>query len=278
MRRVSIGAVLLLSLLILSNISLSKGTVTVSEYEGIQSIKVEAVTGNIDIQSGAGDKLTITFRNELKNPSIMKVDIDTVNGELSIKETFSENNPKGETHWILEIPSGLILQSLDCITGSGNIRLHNISIDNVKAHSGGGGLSAVSLISKDVALSTTSEPLTAMDCSISNSAKFVSSDGKVKIKLPALPSERLEAASTGGQVTLQVPSFGDNFNMSIMKNAGKGMIFNPFKCTHAETKRFDKNDAFLTDLCVVKKGDGGPEIKLLTGSGTIKIQPGNRDN
>ena len=81
----------------------------------------------------------------------------------------------------------------------------------------------------------------------------------------------LDVASSYGRVQLTVPTFGDAFEMEIFKNEGQGEIKMPFECTSKETKKFDKNDTYRTDMCTVKRGEGGPRLKLLTGTGSIEI-------
>jgi hypothetical protein len=100
---------------------------------------------------------------------------------------------------------------------------------------------------------------------------MVSADGDLFIELLHLPANELKGASTTGKLQLEVPDFGENFQLSIKKNARQGKVISPFECTNKETRRLNENDLYLTDVCTVTRGKGGPEIDLLTGSGLIQI-------
>lgn len=272
--------------------SISAGNVHDYSFAGIQSIKIEAATGSIDIYKGEQRELTVTFINKLKDPSILKVTVDTSDGDLFIKETFLENNPKGTTHWTIIVPASAVLHNLDCVTGMGKITLQGIKARSIRCHSGDGSVSADSVTAEKLVLSTADKDLTVRNCEISDFGSMISADGdividlphssperlevscadgNVTISLPYLPTDMLHAGTTSRLFTLRVPKFGDNFDLTILKNEGKGHIVCPFPCTEEYTKRIDKNDTYRTDCCLVTHGTGGPKVKLWTGDGTIKI-------
>lgn len=282
---------LILSLLVTGS-SMAAGNVRDYRFAGIQSIEIEAVTGSIDIYRGEQKELIVTFINKLKDPEILKVTVDTSDGDLYIKETFLENNPKGTTHWTIIVPSHVTLQNLDFVSGMGEITLKGIKARSIKCHSGDGSVLADSLTAERLVLSTADKALTVRNCEISDYGSMISASGKVTIDLPRLSPERLEvscadgdvtislpylppsaltAGTTSKQLTLRVLTFGDSFDLTIMKNEGCGKVVCPFPCTEEYTKRIDKHDTYRTDCCIVTRGAGGPKVKLWTGTGTIKI-------
>ncbi len=110
------------------------------------------------------------------------------------------------------------------------------------------------------------------DADVDCCAEIASASGDVELYLPRLPSERLEASSASADVLLEVPRFGENFSMTLMKRADKGKVKCPFEYSEKETIRLNRHDRYLTDRYVVKRGKGGPDIKLTTASGTIEIE------
>ncbi|MCX6826795.1 MAG: hypothetical protein NTV06_05980 [candidate division Zixibacteria bacterium] len=243
------------------------------EFPIANSIKMEVVEGDITISKGDRHNILVEFVNGLRDPRVMTTTVDTLDGVLTIKEVYSKNGPGGRTDWKITLPSTMAFDKIDCLIGSGKITLTGIRSHSINCISGD--IYADALESAELYLCASSNSLISRDCRISSSGEFVSADARMKIDLPYLPAKSLKAACTSNKLSLKVPSFGENFLLTLMKNSGVGKIIMPFSCMQQETLRFDKGDTYLTDRCTVKHGDGGPEVTLITGDGTIELLTGN---
>ncbi len=241
-------------------------------YDNVKSLSVETITGRIVVRAYDGKEVTVELKNELKDPDILTPEVEEKGGALSIKEVIPVNNPEGETYWTIQVPRAMSLESINGLTALGDIEFDGLRADRVKSHAATGRVTAKGLRAKTLELSTSSRAITVSDCSVADTLRLATSDGTVDLSLPQLPAGRMEAASSYGEVTVAVPSFGDNFEMTISKNANQGKIDMPFACSETVTKRFHEKDTYLTDRCTVKHGSGGPKVFLLTGSGTITIK------
>jgi hypothetical protein len=240
-------------------------------YGDIDCLLMETITGRISLNVYDGDSVTIELRNDLRQPDILTPKIEQKNGELTIREIIPVNNPEGKTFWTLHVPRKARFQKVDCLSALGNISISGIKVEKVKAHSATRGIAVDKIACDDLELSTSSGKISVEGTSVASSAKCVTSGGTVDLNLARLPESRLEAASSTGRVRIGIPTFGDDFMMEIFKNADAGKIIMPFDCTSKETRKFHEDDSFKADKCTVKHGQGGPTIKLLTGTGTIEI-------
>ena len=338
----------LLVVMVAYGTTVAGGKVETFSFEGIHSINIETVSGNITITSGEGDKLIVELINDLDEPELLDPELEAEEGELSIEENFTGNRVRGKTHWTVYLPKSAELRSIECSTASGDmffegfdvdyietesasgrvsidsvdakqfelstasgaIVLDDCKVDFVKAGSASGKISVNSVRAKEIDLSTASgkilledceaktietssasgqisvgsvsteelELSTASgrivveDCDVEELAEVSCASGDVEIYLSHLPSKRLEASSASGDVDLEVPQFGDNFTMTLTKRADRGKIKCPFEYTEKETIRLHRHDRYLTDRYLVQRGEGGPDIKLSTASGTIRVK------
>ena len=251
---------------------MSDQTTQLFRYDTIKSLSVEAITGRITVRAYGVKEVTVELKNELRNPDILTPEIEEKDGALFIKEVIPVNDPEGATYWTIQVPQAMSLESVDGLTALGDIEFDGLRVDRVKSHAATGSVKARALRAKTMELSTSSRAITVSDCRVADSIKLATSDGVVDLSLPQLPAGLMEAASSYGEVTITLPSFGDNFEMTISKNANQGKIDMPFACSKTVTKRFHEKDTYLTDQCTVKHGSGGPKVFLLTGSGTITIK------
>jgi DUF4097 and DUF4098 domain-containing protein YvlB len=313
----SVYCCLLLSIVVMTVFSV---TVIASEriktftFEGINSVNIQTVSGNIRICSGNESELVVELKNDLEKPEMLSPEVKEDNGELSIEEHFRGNNVRGEIFWTVYVPPLAILKTIKCHSASGDMQFERIKVDFIKtesasgnvavdsfharefefstasgsisvkdcgvdfidANSASGDISFNSVIAKELKLSVASGSITVEDCDIEELGELSSASGDVELFLPDLPSERLEASSASGDVVLKVPQFGENFSMTIEKRAGKGRVKCPFEFTEKETIRYHENDDYPRDRYLVKRGKGKPEIALKTASGTIRIQTANK--
>nr|MBN2278558.1 DUF4097 family beta strand repeat protein [candidate division Zixibacteria bacterium] len=244
------------------------------EFADIHSINIKAMTGEINIHSGDGDKIIFHYINKMEKPDIISLDIDSARGELFIEEKCDVKDPVGHTTLDITIPQNLIVEMIDCFSGYQSIEIHDVDADFIKCHAATGSIAIGSVKSTEMDLTTSSGPINLENCEIKEYANMVSSGGHILIELPYLPSKKTNTASTTADTYLAVEDFGDNFKLTIIKNEDEGHILIPFKCTESYTERYHKEDTFKSDFCVVKMGRGGPEINMITGYGKININEG----
>lgn len=167
-------------------------------------------------------------------------------------------------------------QRLELSTASGKVAIDLCQANRIKASSASGRVEVTSVTAKEMDLSTASGRIVVEDCDIDESAEMSCASGDVRADLPRLPSDLLHASAASGDVLLEVPDFGENFSMTLMKRADRGRIKCPFDFTDKETFRLNRGDRYLTDRYFVERGEGGPDIELSTASGTIKIETKSR--
>ena len=240
-------------------------------FSNVSSVNIELLTGSLEILTGDQDRVVVRLRNELPRPEVLITKIEVVNGTLAIKENTGDQKPNGKTFWTLLVPSDAKFESIVCHSALGEIDCIGLKADTIDCKAASGYIAVDSLQAKSLTLSTTTAPLTIRHSIALESAEMVSADGDLFIELLHLPANELKGASTTGKLQLEVPDFGENFQLSIKKNARQGKVISPFECTNKETRRLNENDLYLTDVCTVTRGKGGPEIDLLTGSGLIQI-------
>jgi len=241
-------------------------------FEDIHSIDIETISGSIRICPGDESRFIVELINDLEEPELLDPELEVDDGELFIEENFIGNNVRGETYWTVYLPKSASLRSIECNSASGDISFEEFEAKFIETESASGKISVNSVGTKELVLSNASGKIFVEDAEIDKEGEMSSASGEVKLYLPHLPSKRLEASSASGDVVLKVPPFGKNFSMTLMKRADKGKIKCPFEYTEKETIRLHKNDRYLTDRYLVKRGKGGPDIKLRTASGTIKIE------
>ena len=267
-------ASIMLLLVFMAGMAMAKDNEKKYEFADIHSIKISAMTGSIKIHSGDVDKIIVDHKNDMEKPEKLILDMNANEGTLFIDETYGENDPKGQTFWDISIPKDLKMKSFECFSGLDFIEIGEVDVEFIKCHAASGDLSINSVKSKEMDLTTTSGFLTVENCEIADIGKMVSSGGDVTVELPYIPAKKLHTASTSADTYLTIDNFGENFDITIMKNKNKGEIHSPFECTESYTKRYDKNDLYETDYCIIKHGRGGPEIDMLTGYGKIIINEG----
>jgi len=279
-------------------------------FEDIHSMDIRTVSGDIRICPGNGAKLKVELKNDLDDPDRLDPIVEAEQGELSIEEHFTGNHVSGEISWTVYLPKSIELKRVKCRSASGNMSFEGFKtefiqaksasgealidsvyakevevstasgsvavqasdVDFVTIESASGDISLSSVRSKEQELSTASGSITLENVKIEEQSKIESASGDVELDLLQLPPLGLEVSSASSDVTLKVPDFGDNFSLTISKGGNGGRIKCPFEYTDKTTFRNDDDDDYGTDRYYVKHGEGGPDIKLKTYSGTIRIE------
>lgn len=225
----------------------------------VDFVKTESASGNVVVDSINAKEFEFSTASgsiNVKDCGVDFIEVNSASGDISVDSVHA--------------------RELEFSAASGSIIVKDGDADFVKSNSASGDISFSSVQAKELELSAASGSIMVEDCVIDELGKMTSASGDVELYLPRLPSMRLDASSASGDVTLKVFQFGENFAMTLMKREDKGRIQCPFEYTESETIRLHTNDDYLTDRYTVKRGKGGPEIRLVTASGTIKIETNSK--
>jgi DUF4097 and DUF4098 domain-containing protein YvlB len=241
-------------------------------FEGIHSIQIETVSGNITITSGEADKLTVELINDLDDPDQLDPELDADDGELSIEENFIGRNVRGETHWTVYLPKSAELRSVEChtasgdmlfegfkagyietesasgevsvnslgakeldfSTASGDITLEDSEVDFIKANTASGRISANSLRGKEIKLSTASGKIEVQDCD----AKIMeTSTASGRISVGLVTAEELELSAASGRIIVEESDIKELAEMS----AASGDV--EIHLSHLPSRRLEASSA-----------------------------------
>ncbi|MFH1336583.1 MAG: DUF4097 family beta strand repeat-containing protein [Candidatus Zixiibacteriota bacterium] len=300
----------LLLVIFISGIGAAAERIQNFTFEDIHSMDIRTVSGDIRICPGNDAKLKVELKNDLDDPDRLDPKVEADQGELSIEEHFTGSHVRGEIYWTVYLPKSAELKRVKCRSASGNMSFEGFKTESIRAKSASGEAwvdavyakeieistasgsitvkaSDVDFItiksasgdilldavrSKEQELSTASGSITVENGKIEEQSTIQSASGDVELDLPQLPPVGLVVSSASSDVTLKVPDFGDNFSMTISKGGHGGRIKCPFAYTDKTTFRNDDDDDNRMDRYYVKHGEGGPDIKLKTYSGTIRIE------
>jgi hypothetical protein len=278
-------------------------------FEDIQSMDIRTISGDIRICPGNDAKLKVELKNDLDHPDRLDPIVEADQGELSIEEHFTGNHVSGEVYWTIYLPKSAELKRVKCKSASGDMSFEGFKTESIRAksasgevlvnsmyvqeieistasgsitvkasdadfvniNSASGDISLSSVHSNEQELSTASGSISVENGKIEEQSTMQSASGDVELDLPQLPPVGLVVSSASSDVTLKVPDFGENFSMTISKGGHGGRIKCPFAYTDKTTFRNDDDDDNRMDRYYVKHGEGGPDIKLKTYSGTIRI-------
>ncbi|KPK99468.1 MAG: hypothetical protein AMJ91_07680 [candidate division Zixibacteria bacterium SM23_73_3] len=239
----------------------------------LRSIKCNSASGDMIFEEFKADYITTesaSGKMSVNSVGAKELELSSASGAIVLEDCRADFIEAESASGKISVNS-LSTKELNLSTASGKIAAEDCEADFIKASSASGRISVSSLRATELKLSNASGRIVVEDGEIDEMGKASSASGDVELFLPQLPT-RLEASSASGDVDLKVVEFGENFTMTLMKRADKGRIKCPFEYTEKETIRLHKNDRYLTDRYLVERGKGGPDIKLSTASGTIKIE------
>lgn len=249
-------------------------TLYLPKNSSLRSVECKSASGEVSLEEFKADFIeteTASGRTTLNSIKAKDIDLSTASGAISIEDCEADAIEAESASGRISV-SSCRAEELDISTASGKISLVNCEADFVRTSSASGKISVKSVDAKELNLSNASGKIVVKDADVDCCAEIASASGDVELYLPRLPSERLEASSASADVLLEVPQFGENFSMTLMKRADRGKVKCPFTYTEKETIRLNRHDRYLTDRYLVKRGKGGPDIELTTASGTIEIK------
>lgn len=299
----------LLLVIFISGIGAASEKIQNFTFEDIHSLDISTVSGDIRICPGDEAKLKVELKNDLNKPDRFEPIVEADQGELSIEEHFTGSHVSGEIYWTVYLPKSAELKRVKCKSASGNMSFEGFKTESIRTKSASGDILIDAVYAQEIEISTASgsiavkasdvnfvsinsasgdvsldgvhsdeQELSTASGSISVEKGLIeekstveSASGDVALDLPRLPPTSLAVATASSDVTLRVPDFGDNFSMIISKGEHGGRIKCPFAYTDKTTYGDDEDDDHDIDRYYVEHGEGGPDIKLKTYSGTIRI-------
>ena len=253
-------------------------TIYVPESAELRSIEFSTASGGIVLEEvDVGYVETDIASGGVKIGSVKarEFDLSTASGGITIEDCqvdlVDAQSASGRVS-----AENVQAEELELSTASGKVTIDLCHADRIKASSASGRVKVSSVSGKEMDLSAASGRILAEDCDIDESAEMSCASGDVRVYLPRLPSDYLNASTASGDVLLEVADFGENFFMTLTKRADRGRIKCPFKYTDQETIRLHRGDRYLTDRYFVERGTGGPDIEVSTASGTIRIDTDGR--
>jgi DUF4097 and DUF4098 domain-containing protein YvlB len=209
------------------------------------ALKCEDVAVKIDFKTASGD--IDLSRVELMEGS----NFNTASGEYTIKD--------------MTIP-----EDVDFSTASGDMELVDLKIgDDCGFGTASGDIHVKRCTcADDVDFSSASGDVVVESTELKGGGEFSSASGDVAVYLDELPENDIYASSASGNVTLDVKRYGDDFTLVLIKRRDKGRISCPFDYTEED----EFKDHQWYERKIVKKGKGGPTIKLRTASGKVVVK------
>lgn len=173
----------------------------VFEFEDIQSMEIETISGSVEIILGETDKFVVELQNDLDDPELLEPEVEVNRGELTIEEHFTGRNIRGSTYWTIYVPKNTQLKSVDFSAASGAFEMQNLKADYVKTDIASGSVVISSVIAKEFDLSTASGDIEMDNCQV-DMAAAESASGSVLAD--NLLSQELDLSTASGKVVIRL--------------------------------------------------------------------------
>ena len=118
-------------------------------FDGIKSMDIQTVSGNLKICPGSSNQLVVELKNDLDEPDLLDPVVEGENGELVIEEHFSGNHVSGEIHWTVYLPKSADLQRIKCKSASGNMSFAGFKAESIRTESASGDLAVDSVYARN---------------------------------------------------------------------------------------------------------------------------------
>lgn len=216
------------------------------------TIEMESASGGVEV-SGVAARFELDTASgdfEMRDGTLMAgSDIDTASGDLCITAaTVQDGVDMSTASGDVEISNVDAGRNFDFSTASGNVRVQ-----------GSRGVLEGSSASGDVDVEVSA---------LGGVGDFSSASGDVTVRLNGSLTNDFEASSASGNVEFRA-DFGDDFTLVITVREDRGRIDSPFRTTSKET--FKRNgQTYVRET--VQRGSGGPEIRLNSASGRVRVR------
>ncbi len=229
------------------------------------------VEWTIYVPSGSGMRISIeTASGSLSAEGISaRIDLSTASGDIELIDVELEGHSSLSTaSGDYTIEDMRIDDDVSFSTASGDIHLNHVEIGEDVSFSTASGDVRCNDCRGSLVLSSASGDVVVKNSSIDGFGKFSSASGDVLLHLDEMPRDGLSASSASGDVVLD-GKFGRDYTLIMSAREDKGRIVNPFKTTSRRTYREGR---YTYEEEVVQQGSGGPEIRLHTSSGTVRVK------
>ncbi len=249
-------------------------TVYLPKSAELQRIKCNSASGNMSFVGFKANSIqTKSASGDLVVDSVYakEFEFSTASGSITVKNSSAEMTSVKSASGDISFGS-VQSKELELSTASGSITLKDCSVDSPKISSASGDISISGIRSKELDLSNASGSISVEESKIEESGEVSSASGDIDLDFSQLPPLGFEASTSSSDLTLKVADFGDNFSLTLTKREDKGRIKCPFEYTGKSTYRNNKGDDYLMDRYTVLRGKDGPDIKLGTSSGSIRVE------
>lgn len=197
-----------------------------------------------------------------------RLDFDTASGDIRLSDmTIADGSSFDTASGDFILTDVVVGDDVDMDTASGDVELTRVTAGMGFAASTASGNVFVEDSNGVMRASTASGDVRVGIAEMTGPGEFSSASGNVVVTLDAAPAFDLEASSASGDVRLEA-SLPDDFTLVMSKRRDRGNIDSPFEPTSEE--EYERNGRTYVRQTVVR-GSGGPEIRLSTSSGSIRV-------
>jgi DUF4097 and DUF4098 domain-containing protein YvlB len=197
-----------------------------------------------------------------------RFDFDTASGDVRLADmTIADGSSFDTASGDLILTDTTVGDDVDLDTASGDVELTRVNAGAGFAASTASGDVFVEDSDGVTRASTASGNVRVGLAEMTGPGDFSSASGNVTVRLDTAVAFDIEASSASGDVRLEAPMPG-SFTLVMSKRRDRGSIDSPFEPTSEE--EFERNGRMYVRQTVVR-GSGGPEIRLSTASGSIRV-------
>jgi DUF4097 and DUF4098 domain-containing protein YvlB len=197
-----------------------------------------------------------------------RFDFDTASGDVRLDGmTLADGSSFDTASGDLLLTDVTVGDDVDLDTASGDVELTRVTAGAGFGASTASGNVRVEDSDGVMRASTASGDVRVGLAEMTGPGTFSSASGNVTVTLESSPAFDLEASSASGDVRLDA-TLPNDFTLVMTKRRDRGSIDSPFEPT--EEEEFERNGRMYVRQTVVR-GSGGPEIRLSTASGSIRV-------
>jgi len=251
-------------------VAMSGGTVSIRErWEGRNSRG--RVTWTLTVPADANLRISAeTASGDLEASQVRaRFDFSTASGDVRLSDmTLAADSSFSTASGDLELTGVTVGDYVEMSTASGNVELTRVTAtDGFKASTASGNV-VIEDSEGVLEASSASGDVRVRDSRMTGRGEFSSASGDVSMTLEGAVTQDLEVSSASGDVSLEA-DFGSDFTLVMTRRRDRGSFDSPFEATSEE--EFERNGRTYVRRTVVH-GSGGPEIRLSTASGTVRVR------
>jgi DUF4097 and DUF4098 domain-containing protein YvlB len=197
-----------------------------------------------------------------------RFDFSTASGDVVLRElTLTTGSSFSTASGDLELTDVTVADYVEMSTASGNVELTRVNAATRFEASTASGDVVIEDSEGELEASTASGNV-RMRGNLTGPSEFSSASGDVDVVVESTVAHDIEASTASGDVTFE-GAFGSDFTLVMTKRVDGGSIDSPFEATSQE--EFERSGRMYVRQTVVR-GAGGPEIRLDSASGSIRVR------